>query len=299
MVGQGYQSELGAVVSHWKRPRMIHPSLWDSERIAKLSDLEFKLYIWFITQADDDGRGDWFLSRIAGSMEPINPRSLKIYAAAAKALNDSGLIHIYSINGKNYYEVVKWKCFQYIRKDRYTPTTYPPPPCGIPGGVPGGLPGGSTNDNYNLIQEEEPVARGATCEVELPLSIQKSKEIHQREYQQWVAKLKGEVGDDALVDYFLTTMNDGINDTYAEVGGKFTEHRKGRFATRMLKYKGEPTMFAIEVFCDRHRGKKDERYICGIAKSKALLTEKELDADIDRHRAYMKDSGLFYEATHA
>jgi len=38
------------------RKRMIDPAIWDSEQVMRLSPEQFKMYLFLVTQADDEGR---------------------------------------------------------------------------------------------------------------------------------------------------------------------------------------------------------------------------------------------------
>ncbi len=51
--------------------RIIKESVCDSERIASLSDFEFRLWVGLITQADDAGRGDARPAYIKGHVFPF------------------------------------------------------------------------------------------------------------------------------------------------------------------------------------------------------------------------------------
>ena len=63
--------------------RIIKESLCDSEKIAALSDFEFRLWVGLITQADDAGRGDARPAIIKGRVFPFRERlSIKDIDAA-------------------------------------------------------------------------------------------------------------------------------------------------------------------------------------------------------------------------
>ena len=71
--------------------RIIKESLCDSEKIAALSDFEFRLWVGLITQADDAGRGDARPAIIKGRVFPFRERlSIKDIDAALQELAAKG-----------------------------------------------------------------------------------------------------------------------------------------------------------------------------------------------------------------
>ena len=54
--------------------RIIKESITTSEKLASLSDFEFRLWIGLITQADDAGRGDARPAVIKGRVFPFRER---------------------------------------------------------------------------------------------------------------------------------------------------------------------------------------------------------------------------------
>ena len=100
------------------RKRMIDPAIWDSEQVMSLSPRQFKIFIYLISQADDEGRlkisYPLFLSRIF----PINKHTSEELISDIKHLAEIELIQIYS-NGKYQYIChPNWKEYQYIQKPR-------------------------------------------------------------------------------------------------------------------------------------------------------------------------------------
>lgn len=63
--------------------RIIKESLCTSDRIASLTDFEFRLWVGLITQADDAGRGDARPAILKGSVFPLRGR------ATAKDIQDA------------------------------------------------------------------------------------------------------------------------------------------------------------------------------------------------------------------
>ena len=53
---------------------IIKESICSSEKIASLTDFEFRLWVGLITQADDSGRGDTRPAIIKGHVFPLRDR---------------------------------------------------------------------------------------------------------------------------------------------------------------------------------------------------------------------------------
>ena len=106
---------------------MAFPSLFRSEKVSVLSDRGFRLYIWLLVHADDDGRSDIWPGELTGGPwlnAPLTPD--KAWAVLLEVAQ-TGLIHLYKVGDKHYYQVAKWTDFQRIRRDRYEASTYPSP----------------------------------------------------------------------------------------------------------------------------------------------------------------------------
>ena len=96
--------------------RIIKESLCDSEKIAALSDFEFRLWIGLITQADDAGRGDARPAIIKGRVFPFRERlSIKDIDAALQELAAKGCVSLYTVDGRPYFLFPGWVKHQRIR----------------------------------------------------------------------------------------------------------------------------------------------------------------------------------------
>ena len=106
--------------------RIIKESLCTSEKIASLSDFEFRLWIGLITQADDAGRGDARPAIIRGRVFPFRDRlSIKDIDVALQALAANGCVSLYTVDGKPYFWFPGWVKHQRVRDCR---PKYPEPP---------------------------------------------------------------------------------------------------------------------------------------------------------------------------
>lgn len=102
--------------------RIIKESTFSSEKIAELSDFEFRLWVGLITQADDAGRGDARPAIIKGRVFPLRDRvTAKDIDAAIHGLAAKGCVSLYEVGGKPYFLFPTWGEHQRVRdcKPRY------------------------------------------------------------------------------------------------------------------------------------------------------------------------------------
>ena len=108
------------------RKRMIDPRIWESEQVQGLTESQFKLFIYLISSADDEGRFKANAKMIASHAFPMN----EAYGSREcendlREISDDGLIQLYDLEGKRYGCHPNWKVFQTIKKPQ--PSTVPPP----------------------------------------------------------------------------------------------------------------------------------------------------------------------------
>ena len=106
--------------------RIIKESITTSEKVASLSDFEFRLWIGLITQADDAGRGDARPAVIKGRVFPFRERlTVKDVGCSLRALADKGCIALYEIDGRSYFYFPNWSKHQRVRdcKPKYPEPT--------------------------------------------------------------------------------------------------------------------------------------------------------------------------------
>ena len=136
--------------------RIIKESICSSEKLAALSDFEFRLWVGLITQADDAGRGDARPAIIKGHIFPFRERlSIKDIDAALQELAAKGCVALYKVDGKPYFLFPGWVKHQRVRDCK---PKFPEPPengaldtfaadCGE-------LPQVAADCGYNSIQSE-------------------------------------------------------------------------------------------------------------------------------------------------
>ncbi len=97
--------------------RIIKESAFTSDRIAQLSDFEFRLWVGLITQADDAGRGDARPAILKGRVFALRERvALKDIDSALHALAAAGCVSLYTVGGKPYFQFPNWAAHQRIRE---------------------------------------------------------------------------------------------------------------------------------------------------------------------------------------
>lgn len=102
--------------------RIIKESAFLSDKIAELSDFEFRLWVGLITQADDVGRGDARPAIIKGRIFALRDRTTqKDIDAALRTLAAVGCVSLYTVDGKPYYQFPNWAKHQRVRdaKSKY------------------------------------------------------------------------------------------------------------------------------------------------------------------------------------
>lgn len=150
--------------------RIIKESAFTSDKVAQLTDFEFRLWVGLITQADDAGRGDARPAIIKGRIFALRDRTTqKDIDNALNALAAHGCITLYKVNGKPYYEFPHWTAHQRVRNalskypgsDEKDPENDASPPvaasCGElrPVAASCGLNPIQSNPNPNPIQSKE------------------------------------------------------------------------------------------------------------------------------------------------
>lgn len=96
--------------------RIIKESTFTSDRIASLSDFEFRLWVGLIVNADDAGRGDARPAIIKGHVFALRERvTVKDIDAALRTLAAAGCVSLYTVGGKPYYAFPSWAKHQRIR----------------------------------------------------------------------------------------------------------------------------------------------------------------------------------------
>lgn len=114
--------------------RIIKETLCSSEKLAALSDFEFRLWIGLILQADDYGRGDARPAIIKGHVFPLRERlPLKDIENSLANLAAAGCVSLYAVDGRPYFQFPNWSQHQRIRNAK---PKFPQPVADIRGDSP-------------------------------------------------------------------------------------------------------------------------------------------------------------------
>lgn len=109
------------------RKRMISPEIWASSSFAELSDFAKIVFIGLISNADDEGKGEADPALLKSTLFPRDEkkRAADVKSALSEIARSTSTL-FYSVEGKNYYVLIKWKVYQKL--DRPTPSKIPNPP---------------------------------------------------------------------------------------------------------------------------------------------------------------------------
>lgn len=178
--------------------RIIKESICDSEKLAALSDFEFRLWVGLITQADDAGRGDARPAYIKGHVFPFRERvTTKDIDAALHALAAGSCVTLYTVGGRPYYSFPSWAKHQRIRDCK---PKYPGPENADlpqPAADCGKLPQPAADCGLNPIQSEsesesnpkyigtEPQAASMPPVIFLPLNDGTEYPVSQEQCHEW------------------------------------------------------------------------------------------------------------------
>lgn len=113
------------------RRRMIDPSIWESDQILRLDPRKFRLYVFLISQADDEGRMKYLPKKWAAALSPESDDYDT--AECEKDANEIlavGLVYAYRVEGSVYLYHPNWTKYQ--RVDHPQRSHFPEPDVGQP-----------------------------------------------------------------------------------------------------------------------------------------------------------------------
>ena len=96
------------------RKRMIDPKIWESEQVMSLPSDLFKMYIYFITNADDEGRFKISYPLLKSRIFPLNDFSTEVIENAIIYLHKIKLICLYTDGESLFLYHPHWKIYQKI-----------------------------------------------------------------------------------------------------------------------------------------------------------------------------------------
>ena len=96
--------------------RLIKDSIHESEKISRLSDFQFRVWVNLITYVDDYGRGDARPAIIKGRCFPLRDEiKAEDIGGALQQLAANGCIRLYVVDGMKYLYFPNWDDHQRIR----------------------------------------------------------------------------------------------------------------------------------------------------------------------------------------
>ena len=99
--------------------RMLKDSICTSDKIASLTDFEFRLWVGLIVFVDDAGRGDARPAIIKGHVFPLRERvTVKEISDALHGLAAKGCVSLYTVGGKPYFWFPTWGEHQRLRDSK-------------------------------------------------------------------------------------------------------------------------------------------------------------------------------------
>lgn len=109
----------------------------------------------------------------------------------------------------------------------------------------------------------------------------------------WLALARADAPP-GVVGMFWSECERCLQDYYGARGGRLTPTRIGFIGKQFLRWEESAVgLAAIEVFCDRNGGSKDERYLVGIARRFGKMPDEEFDREMTQHRSRMAGRGLW------
>jgi hypothetical protein len=103
---------------------MIDPGIWDSVQAMSLTPAQFKLYIFLISAADDEGRLKLNSALMRSRAYPFNDYTQEQFDADLAKLEEISLVLPYTVDGADYLCHPNWTRYQKI--NRPTPSLCPP-----------------------------------------------------------------------------------------------------------------------------------------------------------------------------
>lgn len=242
------------------RKRMIDPSIWDDEGVAKLSFFGRLLYIGMFSQADDYGKGRANANYLRSKIFPYDDVRV---AEVDKALSEIGhktSVQFYEINGQSYYRFKNWERWQKV--DKPTKSVIPDPETGDSANNRRGFGEDSANPPRPIRIEKEgnippynpPLAGGEETEGSSSDLEQESVPTRQKENQK--------VTEDEIAVYFAKTWDQYPRKVSKEQGRKTYVNKLIGLDTEAARAKANEIFLTLQRHMDDwDEEERKEKYI--------------------------------------
>lgn len=107
---------------------MLHPRIGDSDKIALLTDAEFRVWVTYVLAADDFGVMPMMASKIQSAHRALSHRPAKQIVKALEQMAAASLLAAFTHQSGSFVWTPSWQFHQKIRFPRVEQTHYPAPP---------------------------------------------------------------------------------------------------------------------------------------------------------------------------
>ncbi len=109
--------------------RLLDPTIGDSQKVAQLSALEYRVWTIYLIAADDYGVLPCLASKIQGADRWCAEQDRGVIQAALERLCDVAIVRRFEIRGDAFICSLRWQKYQHIRRPRRS--HYPTPPADV------------------------------------------------------------------------------------------------------------------------------------------------------------------------
>lgn len=121
--GFGFRSE-----AHQGMPqdRLLHPKLGHSDKVARLTDFEFRVWTQYLLSADDYGVMRASAVTLQADNDALDAKKARVVELALGHVLASGLVHGFEHQGRRYVYQRDWQDWQHVSYPRATVNPLPP-----------------------------------------------------------------------------------------------------------------------------------------------------------------------------